>query len=148
LDAHASVKYRSFCFEIDANVFPCLGDREGCQRLMRDITRRDAFVPPATWLLEFAYPGNHGGEFCGTIQGIRNRNGHGAIQNIGITPEHRGQGLGTILLHQALAGFSEQGMERGFLEVTAQNSGAYRLYERLGFRTVKTVYKAVDVAYV
>jgi len=33
------------------------------------------------------------------------------------------------------------------LEVTAQNSGALRLYSRLGFKTVKTVYKAVELAY-
>lgn len=148
VDTHASVKYRSFCFELDANVFPCLGDREGCQRLMRDISRRENFVPEATWLLHFGYPGQNGGEFCGTIQGIQNRSGQGAVQNLGITPEHRGLGLGTRLLHQSLMGFSQREMKRAMLEVTAQNVGAFRLYERLGFRQVKTVYKAVEVAYV
>jgi len=148
LEPHAGVKYRSFCFEIDANVFPCLGDRDGCSRLMRDISRRDTFVPEATWLLQFEYPGQNGGEFCGTIQGIQQRSGHGAVQNLGITPEHRGLGLGTRLLHQALMAFAARDMERAVLEVTAQNLGAFRLYERLGFRQVKTVYKAVEVAYV
>jgi ribosomal protein S18 acetylase RimI-like enzyme len=32
------------------------------------------------------------------------------------------------------------------LEVTSQNVGAVRLYQRLGFRKVRTVYKAVQVA--
>jgi len=38
-------------------------------------------------------------------------------------------------------------LPRAFLEVTAENVGAIRLYQRLGFRNVRTVYKAVEVAY-
>jgi ribosomal protein S18 acetylase RimI-like enzyme len=32
------------------------------------------------------------------------------------------------------------------LEVTVENAGAVRLYQRLGFRRVRTVYKVVDEA--
>jgi len=146
VEAHAEAKFSSFCFEIDANVFPCLGDREGCYRLMREIARRDGFLPGATWLLESA--GVDGTvELCGTIQGVRDNRGFGAIQNLGITPRHRGLGLGTTLLFHTLRGFQEAGLRQAYLEVTAQNVGAVRLYERLGFRTVRTVYKAADVAY-
>ena len=42
---HAEVKYQSFRREIDAYVFPCLGDRYGCQRLMREIRRKPGFLP-------------------------------------------------------------------------------------------------------
>ena len=35
---HANTKYRSFCAEIDANVFPCLGEVDGCHRLMAEIS--------------------------------------------------------------------------------------------------------------
>jgi RimJ/RimL family protein N-acetyltransferase len=35
------------------------------------------------------------------------------------------------------------GLGRGVLEVTAQNEPAIRLYQRLGFRRAKVVYKAV-----
>jgi ribosomal protein S18 acetylase RimI-like enzyme len=66
---------------------------------------------------------------------------------VGVIPEHRGQGLGTVLLFQALRGFKQAGLRRAFLEVTAQNTGAVRLYERLGFKTTKTVYKAAEVAF-
>ena len=148
MEAHAEAKYNSFNVEIDANVFPCLGDREGCLRLMAEITRREGFVREATWLLQYWPPGGLRPEYCGTVQGIRDRQGAGAIQNLGVTPPHRGKGLGTTLLRRALAGFCEVGLERGMLEVTAQNSGAVRLYQRLGFRKVKTVYKAAEVAYV
>lgn len=147
LEAHAETKYRSFCFEIDANVFPCLGDRDGCLRLMNEITRRDTFLGQATWLLRHRPGASASAELCGTIQGIRDRCGIGAVQNLGITPPHRGRGLGTLLLYQALVGFQAVGLPRAFLEVTAQNVGALRLYQRLGFRIVKTVYKAAEVAY-
>jgi ribosomal protein S18 acetylase RimI-like enzyme len=148
LEAHANAKYRSFRTEIDANVFPCLGDREGCQRLMGEISRRKGFIPDATWLLVWQPSEKDKPDFCGTVQGIEDRKSVGSIQNLGIAPEHRGTGLGTQLLRQALQGFVRAGMAKATLEVTVQNTGALRLYHRLGFRTIKTVYKAVDVEYV
>ncbi len=42
LELHAEVKYRSFLGEIDAYVFPSLGDRNGCRRLMNEIRRNRA----------------------------------------------------------------------------------------------------------
>jgi len=148
IEQHAESKYRSFREEIDANVFPCLGDREGCLRLMNDISKRKGFVPEATWLLAFCPTGSKRPEGCGTIQGIKDAKGYGSIQNLGISPEHRNFGLGTILLQYALQGFFSNGVRRVTLEVTAQNHGAMRLYQRLGFRTTRTVYKASEVVYV
>ncbi len=146
LEAFAEAKYRSFRDELDANVFPCLGELDGCRRLMNEIARKPGFVPEATWLAVFRGPRGHRA-CCGTVQGIRDREGNGAIQNLGTTPDHRNGGLGTALLRKALLGFRKVGVGRVHLEVTAQNLGAIRLYHRLGFRTIKTVYKAVEVAY-
>ena len=56
LEAHAGVKYRCFHEEIDAHVFPSLGDPEGCLRLMRDIAQGDGFLSGATWLLAYTNP--------------------------------------------------------------------------------------------
>jgi ribosomal protein S18 acetylase RimI-like enzyme len=147
LEAHAEAKYQSFKSEIDANVFPCLGDASGCLRLMREIVEKDGFLPGATWLLGYGPPLLSRMQFCGTVQGIRDRNGMGAIQNLGIMPDHRGHGLGTILMHRALEGFRRAGLKGAFLEVTAQNEAAIRLYRRLGFIRARTVYKSVEVAY-
>lgn len=147
LELHAQAKYLSFCFELDANVFPCLADREGCRRLMREISQRENFVPEATWLLVRRPARPSRLEACGTIQGLRDSQGCGAVQNLGVTRAHRGRMLGAFLLCKALEGFRETGLARAYLEVTAQNTGAVRLYQRLGFRVVKTVYKAADVAY-
>lgn len=147
LEAHAQAKYLSFRDEIDANVFRCLGELAGCRRLMAEIAGKHGFVSEATWLLVYHPEGNGREEYCGTIQGIRDRHGLGAIQNLGIAPAHRNRGLGASLMYRALQGFRRSGLTRVHLEVTAENEGAIRLYRRMGFVTVKTVYKAVEVAY-
>ena len=146
LDAFAEAKYASFRRELDANVFPCLGELDGCRRLMREIVRKPGFIAGTTWLLSYGSNARRL-EHCGTVQGIRDPNGLGSIQNLGIAPEHRNAGLGTILLFHALQGFRQAGIRRVYLEVTAQNDGAMRLYRRLGFVTIKTVYKAVEHVY-
>ncbi|NUQ61866.1 MAG: GNAT family N-acetyltransferase [Pirellulales bacterium] len=145
VDAHAKVKYLSFRDEIDSHVFPCFTEFAGCQRLMHEIAHKPGFLPEATWLA--VYTGSHRWEYCGTIQGIRDRVGMGSVQNLGILRHHRGRRLGTALLFRALEGFREAGLSRVHLEVTADNRGAIRLYRRLGFAAVKTVFKAAEVAY-
>jgi GNAT superfamily N-acetyltransferase len=135
---HAEVKFQSFRHEIDAYVFPCLGDRYGCQRLMREIRRKPGFLPGATWLI--ACPEG----YVGTVQGVMDLGPIGAIQNLGVIPSYRGFGLGRALVCRALQGFREAGLRRAYLEVTAENNAAVQLYRHLGFRRAKTLYKAVD----
>jgi len=135
---HAEVKFQCFRHEIDAYVFPCLGDRYGCQRLMREIRRKPGFLPGATWLI--ACPEG----YVATVQGVMDLGPIGAIQNLGVIPSYRGIGLGRALVHRALAGFQEAGLRRAYLEVTAENNAAVQLYRSLGFRRAKTLYKAVD----
>lgn len=151
LEQHAETKFQSFRFEIDANVFPCLGNRDGCRRLMAEISKRSNFLPQSTILTYFRESGDpeySTAEYCGTIQAIKDSLGRGSIQNIGVTPSHRGQRIGTYLIHRALQGFKQVGLQVATLEVTAQNTRALRLYERLGFRITRTVFKAVEVAFV
>jgi GNAT superfamily N-acetyltransferase len=145
LHAHALAKHHSFRNEIDADVFSCLGELEGCERLMSEISLKDGFLPEATWLA--AYVEDVEVEYCGTIQGVAATKNYGAIQNVGITPAHRGRGLGTALISAALMGFQQVGLPRAFLEVTAQNDRAVKLYKHLGFRRTKTLFKAVELAY-
>jgi GNAT superfamily N-acetyltransferase len=138
IDQHAEVKYQSFRSEIDACVFPCLGDRYGCQRLMREIRRKPGFLPGATWLIA----GPEG--YVGTVQGVMDRGPIGAVQNVGVVPPYRGLGFGRALIRRALVGFQQAGLRRAYLEVTAENSSAVLLYRGVGFRRAKTLYKAVD----
>lgn len=138
LDHHAEVKYRCFRDEIDTRLFPCLGDRQGCRRLMREIRRKPGFLAEATWLIA----DDQG--YCGTIQGVIDRGPIGAIQNVGVIPGYRGLGLGKCLVRRALQGFAAAGLNRAYLEVTAENPSAVSLYRSLGFHRAKTLYKAVD----
>jgi hypothetical protein len=139
LDLHAAVHHEAFCRELDCTLFPSFGDLWGCKHLLREICTKPGFVPEATWLVACEEG------CCGTVQGVVESLGYGSIQNLGIAPDHRGRGLGASLLLQALHGFRERGLSRVCLEVTADNAGAVRLYQRLGFRRMKTLYKAIGV---
>lgn len=144
---HAYAKSQSFCNELDSHIFPCLANYDGCLKLMNEISRRRGFVPQATWLLVFRAPHDGRREFCGTVQGICENTNLGAIQNLGVVPGHRGTGMGTALLKASLSGFRAAGIETVALEVTAHNEGALGLYQRIGFRTTKIVYKSIDIPY-
>jgi GNAT superfamily N-acetyltransferase len=145
IDVHARTKFRAFRDELDAIVFPCLGDLEGCRRLMREIRRKSGFLPAATWLIAFGST-PESIQWCGTIQGVAEQGGIGMIQNVGVVPGHRGLGLGRNLVERAMAGFRMHGLPRVSLEVTVDNTRAVRLYQRLGFRRRRTVYKVVEAA--
>ncbi|MCI0701358.1 MAG: GNAT family N-acetyltransferase [Planctomycetia bacterium] len=139
LAMHAEVKFLSFHQETDALIFPSLSSRAGCHDLMHAIRYRVNFCPRATWLIA-------GPDGCvGTIQGLLDENGFGGIQNLGVVPECRGLGLGRALLLQALAGFISVSVPRAFLEVTATNEPAVRMYRAIGFRSHKTIYRAVKL---
>lgn len=145
LSSHAEAKFRSFRYELDSNVFPCLGEADGCIRLMKEISSRQGFVPEATWLATYTDPETGRSENCGTVQGIREKLDVGAIQNIGIVDAHRGKGIGSAIVTESLKGFQSVGIKIVTLEVTEKNTGALRLYERLGFQVLRTVFKSVEV---
>jgi hypothetical protein len=144
LERHAAAKLACFENELDSRVFPCLGDLEGCRRLMQQIAERPQFVPGATWLLTQVDAAGDPVEDCGTIQGVMQQPGMGSIQNVGITPDHRGLGLGRALVLKALEGFFLAGASQVYLEVTARNLAAVQLYRSLGFRLARTSYRAVE----
>jgi ribosomal protein S18 acetylase RimI-like enzyme len=113
------------------------------------IRNRPGFCPHATWLVvatdlsaEDAATGL-AGNCVATVQGVIDEHGHGGIQNVGVLPEFRGRGLGRALMLKALAGFAACGARRAYLEVTARNQAAMRMYRTLGFRCTKTVYRSV-----
>ena len=57
------------------------------------------------------------------------------IDNLFLLPPFRGQGIGTAVLKKCIA----ETAQNLFLYVFRENSGAVRLYQRLGFRTVQEV---------
>jgi len=72
------------------------------------------------------------------------------IDNIGTLAEHRGRGIATQLITTALAKYRAEGMQFAALGVDSANpTGAYRLYESLGFRLWRefVTYQRVVSAY-
>ena len=129
LHEHAEVKYLSFRDELDAVVFPCLGEMQSCLRLMEEIVDRDGFVPEATWLAQYVGAGPHRIESCGTIQAIRTTRQRANIQNIGVTPHHRGRGVGKRLMAAVTSHPELQNLRLW----TLFTRDAHGLYRQVGF---------------
>lgn len=140
-DRHAQVKWKSFRNDLDGQVFNCLSRADGCHSLMREIASQKTFCPESTWLVVYQPEPDWPPADVGTIQGILRLGAVGAIQNVGVVPEHRGQGIGKALVLQAANGFLQCGMHFAALEVTAENETAVRLYQRLGFYVNEVLYR-------
>jgi ribosomal protein S18 acetylase RimI-like enzyme len=64
----------------------------------------------------------------------------GFIKDLIVHPEHRRRGLGAALLRHTFRHFQAQGAERVTLKTDSRNtSQAWRLYEREGMRTIRTL---------
>ncbi|HEX5770869.1 MAG TPA: GNAT family N-acetyltransferase [Nocardioidaceae bacterium] len=57
------------------------------------------------------------------------------IANVWVSPEHRRQGLGTVVMSAMLEWAAERGATTAYLQVRGDNPGAIAAYERLGFMT-------------
>ena len=99
-----------------------------------------------TWVVELA---NTFMDHRLNVWGLLPRTLHGLV-GIPLSPFLH-VGFGHLLLNTVplivLGGFVALQGRRVYLEVTAQNDGAIRLYRRLGFTMVKTVFKAVETVY-
>ena len=62
----------------------------------------------------------------------------GHITQICVAPEVRGTGVGYELLRRSLITLREHGCKKVSLTVTTANRNAVTLYERIGFRTIRT----------
>jgi ribosomal protein S18 acetylase RimI-like enzyme len=60
------------------------------------------------------------------------------IPQIAVAPEFQGRGAGGLMLAHAFTTLAKQGFGEVSLTVTSANRGAVRLYERLGFATLRT----------
>ena len=60
------------------------------------------------------------------------------VDTVAVSEASRGLGLGTALMERAEGRAREMGKRKMTLQVIGENEGATRLYERLGYRTVRT----------
>ena len=140
-ERHAQVQWRAFRDDVDGQLFHCLSNLAGCRRLLRDMVHHSQFSEQVTWLVQFRPSPDWPADDCAMIQGLMRTGRTGAIQNVGVVPEHRGYGVGRAVLLRALHGLRSCGARRATLEVTASNHHAVRLYLTLGFQVMRVLYR-------
>lgn len=87
---------------------------------------------PGLWLLATA-----GDEAVGALTGVV-WGDRGWVGELGVLAPWRGRGIASALLQRAFATFASRGLLRVMLNVDSENStGAVRLYEGVGMRTVR-----------
>lgn len=77
------------------------------------------------------------GRMCGVCLASMVAPDCGHITQVCVTPWARGSGVGYELLRHSLNALALGGARRASLTVTASNSDAVALYERIGFRTIR-----------
>jgi ribosomal-protein-alanine N-acetyltransferase len=60
----------------------------------------------------------------------------GELANLAVRMDHRGRGIGSILLEKAMAHAESKGVDSLFLEVRMSNEPAYCLYSNRGFTQI------------
>ena len=63
----------------------------------------------------------------------------GHVVSIAVMPEHRGKGIGYMLMKEAMKNMEKYNAKECFLEVRVSNQPAINLYKKLGFQVVKTI---------
>jgi ribosomal protein S18 acetylase RimI-like enzyme len=58
----------------------------------------------------------------------------GVLHDVIVNPEHRGRGVGRLLIEAALEFFRSRGAPRVVLSTAARNEAAQRLFAGMGFR--------------
>ena len=77
------------------------------------------------------------GYIYGTVEGkdwMAQRDPAGAVQDIIVAPESRGQGTGRALLDALIDAFAARGLPQVVLSTAARNDAAQRFFSRAGFR--------------
>lgn len=130
LPALAEVEFEAFAGSADARAFAAqLATPTHTLAAWERLLGSRRFEPRATRVLV------RGDTPCGLVQASRGGHGVGILSSLAVRPADRG-GNGRALVLAALHRFQALGFARAGLTVTAENEGALRLYEQLGFEEV------------
>jgi ribosomal protein S18 acetylase RimI-like enzyme len=69
----------------------------------------------------------------------REATGTGVILRVAVHPDRRNRGIATRLIEAALGIFSDRELQEAEIDVEIVKRGAIRVYENLGFRTVRGI---------
>jgi len=136
-DEAADVIASAYQGHIDSQINDQYRSSAGARRFLTNIVQYPgcgSFFSPASYLAE----DRTSGTLCGLCLASLVADGVGHITQVGVSPAHRGTGLGYELLRRSLLSLAARGCRTVSLTVTTANQQAVRLYEQLGFRTRRT----------
>jgi ribosomal protein S18 acetylase RimI-like enzyme len=132
----------AYCDHVDGQINDQYGSEAGAMKFLRNIVVLPGcgqFLPEASWLLRM-----RGEEQpVGMVLTSRVAEGVAHTTQICVLPGYQGHGLGRILMEASIRALRAHRYRALSLTVTSMNLGAIRLYQRLGFRTLKTFSAAV-----
>lgn len=135
-EAAAQLISHAYAGHVDSDINDQYRSISGARRFLFNIVQYPgcgAFFKPAS----FAAFESETGRMCGICLASLVAPGCGHITQVCVSPQVRGAGVGYELLRQSLGALASAGCRRTSLTVTASNTGAVTLYERIGFRTIK-----------
>jgi len=137
LDAAARLIQLAYADHVDSQINDQYRTEAGSLKFLRNIVLLPGcgqFLPEASFL---ARPVT-GDKPVGMVLTSTVADGVGHTTQICVMPGYQHCGIGRLLMERSIEALRQRGYGSLSLTVTASNRGAVELYERLGFRTVKT----------
>lgn len=135
-EATAGLITRSYRSHIDSEINDQYRSVAGARRFLHNIIQYPGcgafYAPAALMAIDLKT-----GELCGISLTSLVETDVGHITQICVSPERRTTGVGSELLWRSIRSFCDRRCDAVSLTVTASNAGAVRLYERVGFQTIR-----------
>ena len=135
--AAAELVYGAYRAHVDAHINDQYSTLAGTTRLIENIVHQRGcgeMLSPASLVAVHQASGKLAAALA--VTAVRSRTAH--IPQIAVAREFQAAGLGTALMENSFQELIRRGFEEVSLTVTELNAGAVRLYERLGFSTLRT----------
>jgi ribosomal protein S18 acetylase RimI-like enzyme len=126
----------AYAGHVDSGINDQYRSAGGARRFLTNIVQYPGcgqFFQPASLLASDVSTGR----LCGVCLASLLARDVGHITQICVSPPMQGIGAGYELLRRSLAVLAASGCRKASLTVTAANTGAVRLYERVGFATIR-----------
>ncbi len=133
----ARLIYLAYANHIDGEINDQYRSRHGALKFLKNIIHLPGcgqFVPSASFVLR--HPG--GDELIAAVLTSEVSTGVGHTTQLCVQPGYQGHGLGRLLMQTSQDALRNLNYSELSLTVTADNRAAVRLYEQLGFETIKS----------
>lgn len=136
-EACAKLIYLAYANHVDGDINDQYRSRHGALKFLKNIILLPGcgqFLPQASYVVR--HPGSD--DLVGAVLTSEVAHGVGHTTQICVQPGFQGHGLGRVLMQTSAEALRAHKFKELSLTVTSENRSAVKLYEKLGFRTVKT----------